>query len=108
MTILQLNKIAKATFFNLVKAVVDIEKQIVAIDSPLHSDLEAHLIEHGSKQSNLWGINLHPDSYGTDSFVEFDSMINLRPTQNNPSRDILDPNIRIKIINLVSQYFTND
>ncbi|MDI6782071.1 MAG: DUF5674 family protein, partial [bacterium] len=53
----------------------------------------------GSKQKNLWGINLYTEFAGED-FIEFDSMINLRPSQNNRSRGVDDPQIRqaIKII----------
>lgn len=60
-------------------------------------------LKQGSKQSNLWGINLHPEEYGTDDFVEFDSMINIRPSQGNPSKDVLDQAIRQKIIDIVQE-----
>lgn len=60
-------------------------------------------MEHGSKQSSIWGINLHPADYGTDDFIEFDSMINIRPSQGNPSKDVLDPEIRQKIIEIVRE-----
>ena len=62
----------------MVKAVVDIELELVAIDAELHSDLEALLLEQGSAQNNLWGINYYPE-LNNDDFVEFDSMINIRP-----------------------------
>lgn len=108
LTVKQLDQIAKQSFYNLVKAVVDLEKSLVAIDSPLHADLEALLIRQGSNQKNLWGINLHPSAFGTDDFVEFDSMINLRPNQNNPSRSVLDPDTRDRIIQLVNRFFTHE
>ena len=92
----ELEKIAKKMFGNLVKAVVDIEKEIIAVDAELHSDEEAKLIEQGSKQNNLWGINLYPE-FKDENFVEFDSMINLRPSQNNRSRGVDDPKIQEKI-----------
>lgn len=100
----ELKSLASTSYYNLVKAVVDIDLKILAIDSPLHADLESMLLEDGSKQSSLWGINLHPDLAGTPDFVEFDSMINLRPNQNNPSRDVLDPKIRTQIISIVNSY----
>lgn len=46
-----------ATFGNLVKAVIDVDRELIALDAELHSDLEALLLEDGSKQSSLWGIN---------------------------------------------------
>jgi len=50
-----LRLMAKRTFGNLVKAVVDIEKEIMALDAELHADEEAQLLEDSSKQENLRG-----------------------------------------------------
>jgi len=88
-------------FGTLVKAVVDIEKQIMVVDAPMHSDEETELIQNGSRQKDLWGINLYPKFYGTNDFVEFDSMINLRPGQGNRSRSVDDRPTREKIIKIV-------
>lgn len=68
----------------------------------MHADGEAHLLENGSQQNDLWGINLHPDKFGSDDFIEFDSMINIRPRQKNPSRDVLDENVRKQIREIVA------
>lgn len=100
-SIIGLNRLAKKKFGNLVKAVVDVEKEIMALDGELHADEEALLLEKGSKQENLWGINLYPELKGND-FIEFDSMINLRPSAKNMSRGINDPKIRKKIIKIVN------
>jgi hypothetical protein len=78
-------QMALKMFGNMVKAVVDIEQEIMAVDGELHSDEEALLIENGSKQKNLWGINIYPEIEGND-WLEFDSMINVRPSQNNRTR----------------------
>jgi hypothetical protein len=99
----ELQELASKMFGNLVKAVVDIEKEILVIDAELHADQEQFLIQEGSRQSNLWGINLHPDHYDTDKFIEFDSMINIRPNQNNPTRGINDVEIQKRIRNIVNQ-----
>ncbi len=85
------------------KADVDIEKKIIIVDMAMHYQGEAYLMERGSKQNNLWGINLHPTDFGTDDFVEFDSMINIRPSQGNPSKDVLDSKVRQQIIAIVSE-----
>lgn len=98
----ELTAMTKNMFDNLVKAVVDIDQEIMAVDAPMHSDEEAELIKYGSKQENLWGINLYPEKEGED-FIEFDSMINLRPNQNNRSRGVEDDKIREKIIQIVNQ-----
>jgi len=98
----ELEEMAKNMFGNLVKAVVDIKKEIMVVDAEMHADEEAYLLENGSKQSNLWGINFHPEN-GNDDFIEFDSMINLRPSQNNRSRRVEDPKIQKKIRQIVKK-----
>jgi len=98
----ELNSIAKVIFGDMIKAVVDIEKEIIAIDAELHSDLEALLLENGSKQENLWGVNFYPEIVGED-FLEFDSMINIRPSQNNRSRGVESELIQDKITEIVNK-----
>jgi hypothetical protein len=99
----ELQDMSSKMFGNLVKVVVDIEKKIMAVDAELHADEEAVLIDNGSKQQDLWGINLYPELFGTADFVEFDSMINIRPSQDNRSRSIDDPSVRERIIKLVNE-----
>ena len=95
-------KVMTATFGNFVKAVVDIDKVIVAVDAELHSDLEAFLLAQGSTQKDLWGINLYPELQGQE-FVEYDSMINVRPSQGNYTRGVEKQDVRDKIIAVVAQ-----
>jgi hypothetical protein len=90
-------------FGDFVKAVVDVEKNLLAVDAELHADLEAFLLEDGAIQKNLWGINLYPNFFGTDDFVEFDSMINLRPNQGNRTRSVENIDIQKKIIEIVTE-----
>jgi len=82
---------------------VDTEKGTMVVDAELHADEEALLLESDSEQKNLWGINLYPKLHGGEDFIEFDSMINLRPSQNNRSRGVEDENIRKKIIEIVKK-----
>ena len=89
---------------NAIKAAVDIEKEIIAVDSPMHYDCEQLLLENGSKQEDIWGINLYLDSDDIDDLVEFDSMINLRPAQNNRSRSVENPETQAKIKQVVSKW----
>ncbi len=102
LTIDELKQMAAATFGNMVKAVVDVDRELIAVDAELHSDLEAMLLENGSKQKNIWGINLYPDMHG-EEFIEFDSLINIRPSQGNRSRDVENEEIRKKIISIVAK-----
>ena len=89
-SISELSELAQRMYGELVKGVVDINKQRLVIDAEMHSDEEAFLLESGSKQQDLWGINLYPADYGTEDFIEFDSMINIRPSKNNRSRSVED------------------
>ena len=100
----ELLKISDHYFGDMTKGVVDVEREIVAIDAELHADLETFLLENGSKQEQLWGINLYPDEIG-DDFIEFDSLINIRPRQNNRGRGVNDPAIREKIREIIGRWF---
>ena len=88
----------------MVKAVVDVERGLLGIDAEMHADIEQKLLSDGSRQEDLWGINLYPEGYDEDGIVEFDSMINVRPRQNNRSRDVEDPEIRKKIREIVDRW----
>ena len=87
-----------------IKAVVDIERGLIAVDSPMHYDSEQLLLEDGSLQENLWGINLYLDEDDIEDMVEFDSMINIRPAQGNRSRSVEDSAIQEKIREVVSKW----
>jgi hypothetical protein len=102
----ELKQMSEKMFGNLVKAVVDIELKIMAVDAELHADEEAHLLENRSEQKDLWGINFYPEFFGKEEFVEFDSMINLRPSQGNRTRGVDDQKIREKIIEITSKLIT--
>jgi len=104
-TLARLRKMAEARFGDMVKAVVDVEKAIMAVDGELHADEEQLLLEHGSAQAGLWGINIYPDA-DIEDWIEFDSMINLRPSQGNRSRGVEDPLVRQRILDIVSRLVT--
>lgn len=101
-TLDELKRMAERGFGVMVKAVVDIDRRVMAIDAELHSDQEARMIGEGSLQEHLWGINLYPDM-PVDEWVEFDSMINLRPSQGNRSRGVEDPEVRARILGIVGE-----
>ena len=107
LTLNELKQMAAAIFGNLVKAVVDVERGLIAVDAELHSDLEALLLANGSKQKDIWGINLYPE-LPRGEFIEFDSMINMRPSQGNRSRNIENEETRRKIIEIVAERVTGE
>ncbi|MEW6558419.1 MAG: DUF5674 family protein [Elusimicrobiota bacterium] len=109
------NKISKSElaknflnyFKTVTKMVVDIEKGIIAVDAELHADLEALLLENGSLQENLWGINLYPYKDKND-FIQYTALINIRPSMDNRSMEIENPEIREKIRNIVDKLIDYD
>lgn len=102
-SISELTEFANNMYGNLVKGVVDIKKGILVLDAEMHADEEQFLLENGSIQNDLWGINLYPAKFGTDDFIEFDSMINIRPRQQNRSRDVENEKIREQIVVLIAE-----
>ena len=99
----ELKSLAGNTFGEMIKCVADVRQGCLALDANLHADLERLLLENGAAQEDLWGFNLWVDEDGED-FIEFDSLINIRAWQNNPSRDVLDPVNRDAIRHIVSQF----
>lgn len=96
----ELRQLATGRFGDMVKAVVDLRRGIVLLDADMHADQEAELLADGSVQQDLWGINLYPDLPDAE-WLEFDSMINLRPSFGNRSRGVDDAVTREKIVTLV-------
>ena len=98
----ELRRLAAERFGDLVKAVVDLERRIMIVDAELHADEEAELLAGSSRQQDLWGINFYPDLAESD-WLEFDSMVNLRPSSGNRSRGVDDPRTRERIAALVQE-----
>lgn len=95
-----LRRLAAGRFGDLVKAVVDLERRVMIVDADLHADQQAELLALGARLQDLWGINLHPDRPESD-WLEFDSMLNLRPSFGNRTRGVDDPATRERIAALV-------
>jgi hypothetical protein len=98
----ELRELATERFGDMVKGVVDLRRGVVLLDADMHADQEAGLLVEGSAQRDLWGINLYPDLPGPD-WLEFDSLINLRPSFGNRSRGVDDPATQEAIRGLVDR-----
>ncbi len=98
----ELRRIAADRFGDLVKAVIDVRLGVMVVGAQLHADEEAFLLDRGSQQEDLWGINIWPDK-PREEWVEFDSMINLRPSWGNRSRGVDDPKTRRTIVEVVEK-----
>lgn len=103
-----IREMAEERFGDMVKGVVDVDRRVMALGAELHADEEAFLIERGSMQAVLWGINLYPDEYGNQGWIEFDSMINVRPSQNNRSRSVEDLDVQERIRDIVGELVSAD
>jgi hypothetical protein len=103
-----LTTLAERGFGDLVKAVVDVEQRVMAIGGSLHADEEAALVDLGSSQTDLWGINRYPAQYGDADWIEFDSMINVRPAQDNRSRAVESADLQHRIVEIVGQLVRAD
>ncbi len=101
-TLDELHILAAGRFGDMVKAVVDLAREMMLLDAELHADEEAELLATGSAQEDLWGINLYPD-LPSEQWIEFHSMINLRPSFGNRSRAVDDPATRAKIVAVVDR-----
>ena len=107
-TLTELKEMAEKMFSEMVKADVDVAQKLIVVDAELHADIEQFLLENGSRQEDLWGINLYPDQFDSPDFIEFDSMINIRPRQNNRSRYVEDAEVRAQIAKIVSEVVVDD
>jgi len=99
----ELKKIAQVGFGDLVKSAVDIKQEIMALGGEMHMDEQMELIEkENSKTEFIWGINLYPEKEG-DDFIEFDSMVNLKPAFGNRTCGVDNLETQKKIIEIVNK-----
>lgn len=84
-------------FQGYIKVVVDIEREILCAGADRHVDEEKMLLDDGSKQNNLWGGGIDTST----NEIDYNSMINLRPNQDNPSRDIMAKDVRLEFDKIV-------
>lgn len=95
-------RLAEESYGDMVKGVVDIHDEIIVFGGEYHADGESTLLSIGSKQENIWGFNLYPH-VPSDRWIEYTSLINIRPRQGNSSYEIRDIHIRNRIHEIVSQ-----
>lgn len=101
-------EIAHEGFGDFVKAVIDIEQEIMAVGGELHADEEMLLVEQEqSKREHLWGINIYPEK-SDEMMIEFDSMINLKPLFGNRSRSVENNDVKTKIQKVVNKLIAHE
>lgn len=99
----ELRALAHEQYGDIIKAVVDVGQSIMGVGGELHVDIQSLLVEQEhSRGDTTWGINLYLDKTGED-FIEFDSMVNLKPALGNRSRGVENPEIQQKIREIVGK-----
>lgn len=92
----ELARLVELYFGDMVKYVADTKRGVVAVGGELHADAEELLLSSGSQQSDVWGANYYPGR-GREECIEFTSLINIRPSQGNPSMEIQDSETRERL-----------
>ena len=92
----ELKRLVEGHFEDMVKYVVDVTRGVAAVGGELHADEEAVLLEHGSRQEDLWGANYYPGR-GEDDCIEYTSLINIRPARGNRSMNVEDESVRARV-----------
>lgn len=89
-------------FETYIKTVIDLDKKICIAGMDRHYEGEQILLNDGSKQSNIWGGGIDLET----KIIDYNSFINIRPNDNNPSNDILNPELRSKYEELTKYFFS--
>lgn len=98
----EMAEIAQEFYVNIIKGVIDVEREIIALGGEYHMDANMVLIEHGSQQDNIWGFNIYLNRDG-DDWLEYASLINIRPAAGNRSMFIEDKELCDKIKKIISK-----
>ncbi len=98
----ELREIAQEFYGEMLKGVVDVKKEIIAVGGEYHMDSNLLLIENGSNQPDIWGINIHLDK-DKENWLEYRSLINIRPAQGNRAMELANETIRAKIKEIVNR-----
>ncbi len=98
----ELKKLAEETFVEMIKAVADIRRGVIAVGGELHAEAEEKLLKDGSAQQDVWGFNIYFDGPFAEA-LEFTSLINIRPRDHNPSLTIQHPEISAKVRELAEK-----
>lgn len=95
----QLEELAKEFYIDMVKGVVDVENEVLALGGEWHMDANNFLIGEGHLQRNMWGFNIY-----LDGRIEHISLINIRPLQNNKTLEVEDAALRDRMSAIIKKY----
>ena len=97
----ELKKLAKVFYVSMIKGVVDIEKEIITFGGEYHMDANVKILENGSIQKDVWGFNIYFDK-PRDEWIEYTSLINIRPQQDSYSMEIYNEEIRNRMKEIIN------
>lgn len=95
----ELKRLVDLFFEDMVKYVADLERGVIAVGGEMHADAEQLLLEQGSAQNDLWGANYYPGR-GPQDCIEYTSLINIRPAQDNRGMELQDEALRARLRDL--------
>jgi hypothetical protein len=97
-----LKTLAQKSYGHLIKGVVDIEREVVAFGGEWHIQANMKLSEKGSSQADCWGFNVVFD-LPKDSWIEYKSLINIRPLSGNRNIEVQDDKIRERMKKIINK-----
>lgn len=100
---MELREIAKEFYGEMIKGVVDIEREILAMGGEYHMDANNVMLENGSRQEDIWGFNWYFSKDNNDR-IEYISLINIRPKQNNRTMEVQHSGLRDKMREIILKY----
>ena len=103
--IANLTPIAAAWYVDMIKGVIDVEQEILALGGEYHMDANTVLTENGSKQSDVWGFNIHLNK-PREEWIECLSLINIRPAQGNRGMHVEDAALRERMSTIINRKIT--
>ncbi|TSD02519.1 MAG: hypothetical protein Athens071424_41 [Parcubacteria group bacterium Athens0714_24] len=100
----EFDKLFNAFYGTVLKMTVDIEKNILSAGCEFHIECSEELVEkESSEQKNLWGANL----YRKDMSIDYNSLINIKPMENNRSMEIQDSAIKQRVEKIIKDLLCN-
>ena len=89
-------KLAQKSYGEMIKGVVDVAREIMALGGELHADAQAALLQDGSRPEDIWGFNIYVAKPRRQR-MDYTSFINVRPSAGNRSMEIQDHVLRKRI-----------
>ncbi len=97
-----LEQFLNSPFEKMIKFVVDVRLEKIALGGEMQADAEEELIRGGSAQGDLWGGNLWP--WERPPRIEYISLINIHPAADNRGMEIRLDHVRRAVRDVVREW----